>query len=167
MVDPQDLLALARQLASPGPPAPNDVALRRAVSSAYYAVFHALLGAAAHRFMGPGQESTPGFSLIYRAFDHNHIRRTCEDLQATTLRGKLQDVLGTTRVSQAMRDFARAFPPLQNARHRADYDPSVRFVPSDVAVIITEAEAAIDDFHAAPPAEQADILALLLVGTRT
>jgi uncharacterized protein (UPF0332 family) len=57
MPDPAELLAVARQLAN-SLPQPNDAQLRRAVSTAYYAVFHKILLAAAERFMGPGTEST-------------------------------------------------------------------------------------------------------------
>ena len=54
---PTDLLAVARLLvdASIQPPR-GDARLRRAVSTAYYALFHKVAEAAAQRFMGPVKE---------------------------------------------------------------------------------------------------------------
>lgn len=85
-MSPADLLLVARQLADPsGATPPNDAQLRRAVSTAYYAVFHTILQAAAERFMGPGQEHTGGYSLLYRSFNHGKMRAVCEKLGASAL----------------------------------------------------------------------------------
>ena len=69
-------------------------------------------------------------------------------------------------MSQEARDFARSFPVLQDARHLADYDPSIQFLPSDASYFIDAAEAAMSAFDRIPPDEKADILALMLVGAR-
>nr|WP_294517333.1 hypothetical protein [uncultured Rhodopila sp.] len=61
MFDPADMLAVARPLAVPATTAPVTQAhLRRAVSTAYYAVFHAVLLAGATRFIGSDKRDTPG-----------------------------------------------------------------------------------------------------------
>jgi hypothetical protein len=65
-----------------------------------------------------------------------------------------------------MRDFAGAFPTLQAARHRIDYDPAATFVPADVSSLIGEAETAIAAFDRVAPDEQADLLALMMVKVR-
>ena len=59
-----------------------------------------------------------------------------------------------------MRDFATAFATLQEARHFADYDPSIRFTLSNAVDFIDKAEAATATFDAITPGEQADVLAL-------
>jgi hypothetical protein len=167
MPDPSELLATARLLARQSDPTPpSDAQLRRAVSTAYYALFHKVLRTAAERFMGPGQTNTAGFALLYRGFDHRRMRSICEDLQVSTLKSTYVRHLRRQWVSQDLRDFAGAFPPLQEARHLADYDPVHQFLPSDVSSLIDTAEVAMEAFDRVAPDERTDILALLMVGTR-
>jgi len=167
MPDSADLLALARLLSTiSSEPHSPDVHLRRAVSTAYYAVFHKILHAAALRFMGPGQEKAAGYAILYRSFDHRHMKMVCEALQVSTLKDKFKYHLRRNNVSQEMRNFAGIFPDLQDARHLADYDPAVEFLPSDVSSLIDAAELAMAAFDRATPEEQADVLALMMVRTR-
>ena len=163
-----DLLTVARFLSRAGAqPPPSDAHLRRAVSTAYYAVFHNVLRAAAKRFMGADQEATAGYAILYRGFDHRRMKEICEALQPSTIKAKYAYHLRRTAVSQDMRDFAGAFPALQDARHHADYDPAAVFLPSDVSSLIDAAEVAMDAFDRTAPDEQADVLALMLVGARS
>ena len=117
--------------------------------------------------MGAGSEHTAGFALFYRGFGHRPIREICEVLQASTMKQRYQYALRRQAVSQEARDFAGAFPALQDARHSADYDPAVEFDLPLVSYFIDEAEVAIDAFDRIPPQERADILALMLVGARS
>jgi len=58
MPDPAELLSVARLLSTIGSePRSDDAQLRRAVSTAYCALFHKVLRAAAQCFMGAGQEA--------------------------------------------------------------------------------------------------------------
>jgi len=168
MPDPHELLAVARLLSSADDGhAPSDAHLRRAVTTAYYALFHKVLGAAATRFMGPNQQQTAGFALLYRGFDHRAMKDICEALQVSTLKTKYRTALRRHSVSQDMRDFAGIFPSLQESRHLADYDPAVAFLASDVTSLVDAAEVAMDAFDRAPPDERADVLALMMVGARS
>lgn len=163
-----DLLAVARLLADASvQPPPGDARLRRAVSTAYYAVFHAVAQAAAQRFMGPGQEKSAGYALLYRSFDHLRMKIVCEALQVATLKTKFSDALRRSAVSKDTRDFAGVFPTLQEARHLADYDPAVEFLPSEVSSLVDAAGVAIDAFDRINPEERADVLALMMVKART
>ncbi len=167
MPDPAELLAVARLLSYPrAERPPSQAELRRAVSTAYYALFHKVLRAAAERFAGVGQENSGAYSILYRSFDHTHTRRVCVDLQAATLSSKVRSQLRRSAVSRPTRDFAGSFPGLQDQRHLADYDPTARFQPSQVAALVDAAEAAIDAFDRIPPDELADVLALLMVRGR-
>ncbi len=65
-----------------------------------------------------------------------------------------------------MRDFAVAFPDLQSARHRADYDPDYLLVPSNVASLIDQAAEAMAAFDRVAAAELTDVLTLLMVKSR-
>lgn len=167
MPDPADLLAVARLLLSArAPNPPSDAQLRRAVSTAYYAVFHLLVQEGAERFMGPGSQSAAGYGVLYRSFNHGRIKSVCEALNVTRLSKTLQQQLGRTAVSPDARSFADAFPALQEARHLADYDPSALFVLSNASDLIDAAEAAMATFGRITPGEKADILALMLANPR-
>lgn len=137
------------------------------MSTAYYALFHWALRAAANRFMGPNNEKSAGYSLIYRSFDHRYMRTVCEALNVSTLKDNLKRQLGRSAVSQDIRTFASAFPTLQDARHLADYDPQAVFSPADVSSLISSADAAMEAFDRAAADEQADVLALMLVRARS
>jgi hypothetical protein len=165
--DAADLLAVARLLSIPGPePRSYDAQLRRAVSTAYYALFHSILRAAAQRFMGREQENAAGYAIIYRSFDHGHMKRVCEALRVSTLKDKFRYHLRRTSVSQDMRDFAAIFPILQDARQHADYDPTAEFPTSEVSSLVDAAEVAMAAFERTAADEQADVLALMMVRTR-
>jgi hypothetical protein len=116
--------------------------------------------------MGVGHENAAGYAILYRSFDHRHMKTVCEALDVSTLRDRYKINLRRDAVSRAMRDFAGAFPTLQAARHRADYDPAAAFVPADVSSLIGEAETAIAAFGRVAPDEQADVLALMMVKIR-
>lgn len=104
--------------------------------------------------------------MLYRSFDHIHMKTVCEALQVSTLKSKFKDALRRSAVSQDTRDFAFAFPALQAARHLADYDPAVAFLPSEVSSLIDAAGVAMGAFDRISPDEQADVLALMMVKAR-
>lgn len=167
MPDPADLLAVARLLLSASVlNPPSEAQLRRAVSTAYYAVFHKVVRAGAERLMGSGSQNTAGYGLIYRSFNHGRMKSICEALNVARLSKTLQQQLGRTVVSPEMRGFAAAFATLQEARHLADYDPSIRLILSDATDFVEAAEAAMATFDAIAPSEQADVLALMLANPR-
>jgi hypothetical protein len=166
--DSADLLAVARLLLKFGAESStSDAALRRAVSTAYYAVFHHILGAAARRFLGQRHETSAAYAILYRGFDHRRMKEVCEALRATSLRAKYATQLRRPIMSKEIRDFAGVFPNLQEQRELADYDPAASFVPSQVSTLIDSAEFAINAFDHASAEERADALALMLVGARS
>ncbi len=167
MPDPADLLAVARLLLSAGTTKPpSEAQLRRAISTAYYALFHKVLRAGAERFMGDGKQRSGGYGLLYRGFNHRRMKDVCESLDAPTLKRKVQEQLGRPAVSKEMRFFASTFVALQEARHLADHDPSIVFVLSDSADLVDVAGAAMTAFDLVAPDEKADVLALMLVNPR-
>jgi uncharacterized protein (UPF0332 family) len=165
--DPSRLLAVARLLAaSDADEVPSEEQLRRAVSTAYYALFHAVLRAGANRFVGEENENRPGYGLIYRGFNHTRMKAVCAALDVARLSPSLQRQLGITVVSQHMREFASDFVALQEARNRADYDPRAEFFHSDTVSVVAQAELALRRFERAAADERIDILALMLAGAR-
>jgi len=103
--------------------------------------------------MGPDQEETAAYAILYRGFDHRHIKTICE-----ALKDRFKRQLGRTSVSKDMREFAETFPVLQDLRHLADYDPAARF--------LGVADAAMAAFDRASPEEPTDALALIMAGIR-
>ena len=166
MPDAADLLATALLLSAGATNPPSEAQLRRAVSTAYYAVFHKVVQAGAERLIGSGSQGTAGYGLIYRSFNHGRLKSVCESLSVARLSKTLQQQLGRTAVSLEMRGFAAAFATLQEARHFADYDPSIRFILSDATDFVEEAGAAMAIFDAITPGEKADILAQMLANPR-
>lgn len=104
-----DLLDIASHLAQLEKGKPRQTSLRRAVSSAYYALFHALARLCADKLVG-FSKPWDVYSPIYRSLDH----------------GKAKDIF--KRISSHRGpDVAiiwQTFILLQERRHTADYDPS-------------------------------------------
>ena len=70
VLNPDHLLEQAdRLMASTGRGAPRQADLRRAISNAYYGVFHAVVTEAADHFVGRTQRQTPTYGLVYRSID--------------------------------------------------------------------------------------------------
>jgi len=163
--DPADLLNVARLLAG-GPPDATDAQLRRAVSTAYYAVFHKILRMAAHRFVGEAQGQTAAYRMIYRGFDHGRVNEVCQAIDKPMMSKAFKESLGKSGVSLEMRRFANAFCVLRDARHLADYDPTYRLERIVVDGMIQMAETAMAALDAVAPEELADVMALMMVKTR-
>ena len=136
-MDPRDLIATARGLTAISRRRPSQANLRRAVSTAYYAMFHCLAGAAADLLIG--RRRSPAWHRVYRALEHGRARTACEHKRA---------MVG---FPPEIRDFAKAFVMLQDARHQADYALEGRYDKLVVLAAIDRAENAIVQF------EQADI----------
>lgn len=162
-----DLLTVSRSLLASGAGVDrSDAFIRRAISTAYYALFHKVAAATAGHFMGAERENSAGYVVLYRGLDHRHMKTVCLALKASTLRKNFREHLRRSAISQELRDFAETFPYLQDARHSADYDPSATFEPAEAEAYIDAAEAAIAALDRADPDERSDVLALLMVRIR-
>jgi hypothetical protein len=111
-----ELLDQARHLATREPKKPRQASLRRAISSAYYALFHLLLYEATH-LLFPG---TPvGLrERASRAFSHGEAKSVC----AEWAKGNGVDGLTTDPIENGLQNVAAALVDLQELRHKADYD---------------------------------------------
>jgi len=130
---------------------PMQVNLRRAVSSAYYAVFHYLVHESCCLVYGTQHAQTPYRNALGRAFVHGAMKQACASfgggaLKAAAIKGLPRDPRGEYAIATPIRDIARTFTDLQEKRHLADYDRSERFKRSDVRILIERAEAVVDDF---------------------
>ena len=156
----EQLIALARTLASAPEYGerrgrPQQVHLCKAISAAYYAMFHALAQSNADTLIGasPRFRNLPAWTLTYRALDHGYARS--------------QMNRGMNTFETAIEDFGLAFVDLQNWRHRADYDPNAEFSRPDAVRLVDRAEAAIIAFEAADQTERKAFAAHVLFRVRT
>lgn len=153
---PRDLIKTARILVSSNKGKPSVVTLRRAVSSAYYAMFHCLARGCADLLIGgTGSNRSPEAWLqVYRAVDHRVAKERCKE-QKTVI-----------KFPQDVQDFANIFVAMQEKRHSADYDPLAKFAKSAVIADIDQAEEAIRVFNAVDIKDRRAFCAFILLRKR-
>lgn len=166
MLQPGELLDTARLLVAGRGGSPTQADLRRCISTAYYAAFHAVLTAGAGRFFGADSRTEVGYGLLYRTFDHSRIKKTCEQISKITLAQPEQKRFDRKAFHADLRNFAQAFSRLQVSRERADYDPRAVPTIAEAQAAIQEAERAIASLSSAPDDERSDLLASMLGGGR-
>jgi hypothetical protein len=148
------LLDAARHLAQASPRRAAQPHLKRAASTAYYAVFDALARECADLFVGTGgARHTTAWIQVYRALDHGFAKNACQHARD----------LG---MSTGITAFANSFAMLQEERYRADYNPAARFSRAEVIALIDEAGAAIRSLHSAPKPDRRAFAALVLFRRR-
>src|SRR5712692_6430330 len=111
----QDLLRQADHLATYESVKSSQASLRRAVSTAYYALFHLLIEDAALLWQGSPEARTG----LERGFQHGPMKKTSQQFREPGWK----DWHGNQQpVPAALRQVAKAFVDLQDQRHTADYD---------------------------------------------
>lgn len=148
ILNPEHLFDLAARLVAPtGGGAPRQVDLRRAVSTAYYGLFHAVATAAADRWAGAGpqQRKSKEYSLAYRHVDHSRLKRLCEAAAKGQLSGDF-GIFARHSFGGELRRFALTVAELQERRHAADYDPFSNVRVSHARLAVTNAREAADRF---------------------
>lgn len=167
VLNPGHLLEQAdRLVAPPGGGAPRQADLRRAISCAYYAVFHAILTEAADDFVGRTRRDTPRYALVYRSIDHRRLKSLCEDIQKERLPNKYSNYPPTGGFGAELQKLAIAVVDLQEKRILADYDPHLRVRASDAQLAGATARDALAFFRAATRAQRQAFLALLAFSPR-
>jgi hypothetical protein len=135
-----DLLSQALELARKNPANPTQADLRRAVSSAYYALFHLLISeTTAHWNL---DDSRPGLA---RMFEHSTMKKASTRISDSRLfpfAGEDPKIVGSLiRVAQA-------FGRLQDMRHVADYDSALHWGPTEALNEVETAATAFADWQA-------------------
>ena len=160
VLDWQHLIDAARVLAgvsgaAPAPGRPRQAMLKRAVSTGYYAMFHAVCESNADALVGAASagEDLDLWVQTYRALDHAQAKNR---LLAYPRQSPITEII----------DFANAFGDLQERRLVADYNPRSVFTRSQVASLIDQAEAVTQAFRSLP-ARPRRMLATYLLVART
>ena len=138
-MNPSYLVDIARTLAtgavsgSRGRPRQTD--LCRAVSAAYYAMFHALANSNADTLVGNANRRRQSWRQTYRALEHGEVRRRCSNLEQMRA------------FPLEIQEFGKNFVAMQRLRHTADYDPDAqftRFQVLDLTILVEDSIAALD-----------------------
>lgn len=132
---PDDLLEQAYDLAHKEPTNPKQASLRRAVSTAYYAIFHLLIDEAVSKWAVERQRS-----ILARTFEHGKMKAICD--------GVLNTVKSGGDVPPELNTVAHNFIQLQQHRHTADYDNSKQWSRTDVLNVLTLATDAFTAWRA-------------------
>ncbi len=146
VLNPDHLLDQAERLTAPpaGGGAPRQADLRRAISSAYYGVFHAILTEAADSFVGKTNRHTPRYELVYRSINHRSLRSICGEVVKDTISAKFSKYEPRGGFGPDLKSLATAVIDLQEKRHAADYDPLFRARMSDAVLAVATGRTALD-----------------------
>ena len=142
MVDAYEMILMARALASgalgSGRGRPRQAELRRAVSLAYYAMFHSLAKQAADTLVGAtrGSRSQRAWLQAYRSLEHGFAAAQCK-----------RPII--RRFPDEIQSFGKLFIYNQRLRRDADYNPDASFVRYEVLQLIDETERVVLDFERA------------------
>lgn len=164
------LLTQARTLVELDPRRPRQVSLRRAISDAYYALFHLLIDAAVTNAVGPAV-NPPTTALRFamtRWYVHTVMKEVANNFYRPSLpaaKELLTDSSGGLLVPPALARVAHTFVRLQEERHRADYDLAPRYTRTGALALVQMAEAAFADWRSVSASAHARLfLSLLLTG---
>ncbi|HKM61024.1 MAG TPA: hypothetical protein VJY39_00910 [Acidisphaera sp.] len=166
ILNPDHFFDQAEKLASsPLTGTVRQVDLRRAISSAYYGLFHFVLTAAADEFVGVTRRSRGQYTLLYRSIDHRTLKDLCIDVAKQNPPRRYASYVPSGFDANVLA-FADAAVELQERRHIADYDPQPRFRTADAKLAVEMARSAIERFKRAKREHRRDFLILLLCPPR-
>jgi hypothetical protein len=132
----KDLLAQSFLLLNKETKNPKQASLRRAVSTAYYAVFHLFI-----------QEGCANWNAIAvrenlaRAFSDQTMYKACTAAENAPYPLPIQPA-----VASKLRSIARAFRELQEQRHLADYSNATKWDRIKAAAKVNQAKTAFGDW---------------------
>jgi hypothetical protein len=126
------------------------------VSTAYYALFHAMAKNVADTMARAvkGKRSEQAWAQACRGLQHGDAKAACEAIRH-------QDV------SQEIKDCADAFVELQSARHAADYDPLHRLTRAEAVLAVQSTKDAIGKLRSATSKDRRAFAVLVLVRKRS
>lgn len=136
-----DLLEQAEHLCRREARRPRQASLRRAISAAYYSVFHLLVASGAQHLVGQKSATSELRRSLARAYQHTAMRDVARQFAADDPSPKVRLALSAT-LPPDLRVVDQAFVDLQEARHAADYDVGIGVRRTEVREIIVTANKA-------------------------
>lgn len=165
-IDPAKLLEAARGFANhhgaQGRPRP--IWLRRAVSSAYYALFHSIVLTAVENLLPNGTREER--LRLTRSFSHQCVAAVSTWIVSGQGVPEHSQALATSLQATSIAGVADAFTSLRLARHDADYDHLTPFDKKTALAAIEDAEKGIQQLAAATDRDRQAFAALLSLRTQ-
>lgn len=156
-----ELLAQAKHLSAL--PNATQADLRRAVSSAYYALFHFFVHETVEHLLGGRPVTAETRQTFARAFSHTSMREACSSFAGRQKKptpppppgspprpDRVVELprVGSVTIPGGLQAIAGSFVTLIEARHTADYDLSTPTAKSEADALILEAEHAMQAWAA-------------------
>jgi hypothetical protein len=151
----RELLDLARELANSSQE-PNQARLRRAVSTAYYALFHFLIAEATCNYTREELRAEFG-----RVFDHGKMKNA-----AVQSRARTQPLAASNETAAALSRVTTTFIELQVRRQLADYHLGQDWNRLDAIGLIDDVEIAFDAWSKIRESGEAQAFLIAMLGTR-
>ena len=152
----RELLKTAEKLVGNGKRKPRQSDLRRASSTAYYAIFHYLAYMSAHRLVGSRGKACPEvWERTYRSLTHTNAKKVCTQLPN-----------GLSSCPDELIALGGVFLDSQKDREAADYTPSTKFMRSQVLDRIATVRRAIELFDTCSNQDKKNFAAALMFATR-
>lgn len=146
-------LAVAKRLSTTKRPTQSEI--RRSISSSYYAVFHALARTCANALVGktPSRRPNKAWVEVYRGLSHGVCQKACSQANKVAF-------------PECIHNFADNFQQLQKLRHRADYDPSVKFDKKDAETWYQLAQLSIASLRSAESVDKKAFATWVLISSQ-
>jgi hypothetical protein len=132
----EDLLKQAFLLLNKESKNPKQASLRRAVSTAYYALFHLLIQEASANW---SRSDTRDY--LARAFEHRTMKQACKWAESAAYPPPV-----SPQVAAKLRSVARAFKELQQQRHLADYSNATKWDRIKASAKVNQCKTAFSDW---------------------
>lgn len=156
----EDLLAQAQTLATLDDGIPSQANLRRAVSSAYYALFHLLIAEAVESLI-PSKPSGLR-ERASRAFSHGEMKQVCIRFLAKRILADLAPLLRLS-ISLELATVAKAFVELQEQRHLADYEVGISWTRNEVLFWVEASRRAFREWKLIRETDEATVFLAALI----
>jgi hypothetical protein len=145
-----DLLKQARDLASQDPSRPKAASIRRAISTAYYALFHFLIDESTGILIGTSRKDKPLRHLLSRCFQHAAMAKACKQIfdlsrhpAGVTAPGYAAFVPFFLKHSKDLQVVAKTFTDRQGHRILADYDLGTNHSRFDALISVKDVDEAM------------------------
>ena len=139
-----DLLAFSKQVAGLHPNQAHQPSLRRALSRAYYALFHLLIGDAVANCSDPRFRAT-----LTRMFDHGPMKNVCENTVERIKNHFHPNPPGEPdrTIQYHLHNVADTFSQAQQNRNEADYNLLRDWQPGQVSLLVEAVEDAFRSWY--------------------
>lgn len=157
-MQPLELIETAEQMLTLNGGDPSEATLRRAMSTAYYGLFHFLCRECADRLVGsrPAQQKRPAWRQAYRALQHRLAKDRCGKLKGNN----------SLNFPARVRDFAALFESMQEQRERADYDMRSGYSKLNATAYIQNAREMIENLGNVDAKHRSALVVFLVMPNR-